>query len=230
MNELNRIRTEYDRRAQDAQLQIKYSPFNVTQLFFLQTQERLLLKLLKRYNLYPLSQSMILDVGCGSGSALLNMVGYGATVTKLFGIDLLTGRIQQAKNRQQPLGLVQADGSRIPFATSIFDLVFQFTVFTSVLDPALKGQIAAEMLRVLKPEGLIIWYDFWPDNPRNPQVKGVKPAEIKRLFPNCTFEFQRTTLAPPLARRVVPLSWLLAELLAKIPWLLSHYFVVIRKA
>jgi hypothetical protein len=62
---------------------------------------------------------------------------------------------------------------------------------------------------------MILWYDFWL-NPSNLQTKGFRPAEIKRLFPTCRFEFQRLTLAPPLARRLVPFSWLLAALLEKL--------------
>ena len=70
------------------------------------------------------------------------------------------------------------------------------------------------MLRVLrspdpasgKPGGMILWYDFWL-NPINPQTRGIRPAEIKRLFPNCLYEFHRITLAPPIARKLAPISW-----------------------
>ncbi len=127
-------------------------------------------------------------------------------------------------------GLAQVDGGYLPFPQGRFDLIFQFTVFSSILDTNLKQQVASEMLRVLRARGSIIWYDFWANNPRNPHVKGVSPAEIKSLFPNCIFDFHRVTLAPPLARRIVPISWLLAEMLAKVPWLLTHYLAFIRKA
>ncbi|MBU1614671.1 hypothetical protein KJ693_05080 [bacterium] len=37
----------------------------------------------------------------------------------------------------------------------------------------------------------------------NPDVRGVKKREIKQLFPNCTFDFHRTTLAPPITRPIL---------------------------
>ena len=43
--------------------------------------------------------------------------------------------------------------------------------------------------------------------PINPQTRSIRPAEIRRLFPNCRYDFRRISLAPPLARRTVPLSW-----------------------
>ena len=42
---------------------------------------------------------------------------------------------------------------------------------------------------------------FWL-NPTNPQTRGVRPAEIRQLFPGCSFKFERITLAPPITRRL----------------------------
>jgi len=88
------------------------------------------------------------------------------------------------------------------------------TAISSILDPGIRRNICADMLRVLrspdpasgKPGGMILWYDFWL-NPINPQTRGIRPAEIKRLFPNCLYEFHRITLAPPIARKLAPISW-----------------------
>ncbi len=38
------------------------------------------------------------------------------------------------------------------------------------------------MLRVLKPNGIILWYDYFISKPTNPDVKGVGKREIKRLL------------------------------------------------
>jgi len=35
-------------------------------------------------------------------------------------------------------------------------------------------KIASEMLRVLKVDGITVWYDFHMNNPQNPDVRGVK--------------------------------------------------------
>jgi hypothetical protein len=90
------------------------------------------------------------------------------------------------------------------------------------------------MLRVLrspdpasgKPGGMILSYDIWL-NPANPQTRGIRPAEIKRLFPNCRYEFHRITRAPPIARKVVPISWSLALFLEGLTIFNSHYLILI---
>ena len=230
-NEHRRLQSIYAQRETYPKNKGLYSHFNLANLFLIQTRERALLTLLKErgYTSAKLSTSKILAVGCGSGTELLNLATYGATSSQIFAIDLLAHRIKEAKVKNSQSGLAQADGRQLPFPDGQFNLLFQFTVFTSVLDSIFKQQIAAEMLRVLRLDGTIIWYDFWANNPNNPNVRGIKPAELKTLFPGCTFDFHRLTLAPPLARRVVPISWLLAELLAKIPPLLTHYLVAIQK-
>jgi hypothetical protein len=83
------------------------------------------------------------------------------------------------------------------------------------------------MMRVVKRNGLILSYDFWL-NPSNPQTRGLRPDEIRRLFPGCRFEFHRITLAPPIARRLVPASWLLCAFLEKLKIFNTHYLVAIR--
>ena len=92
----------------------------------------------------------------------------------------------------------------------------------------MKTNLAREMLRVLRPRGLILWYDFWL-NPTNPQTRGIRPAEIRQLFPGCRYRFRRITLAPPLARRILPLSWTLAMVLEKAKLFNTHYLVIIRR-
>ena len=86
------------------------------------------------------------------------------------------------------------------------------------------------MLRVLKPAGAIIWYDFRVDNPRNPNVRGIGAREIRSLFPGCAVRLSRVTLAPPIARAFVRLSWPLALMLESVPFLRTHYLALIRKA
>ena len=84
-------------------------------------------------------------------------------------------------------------------------------MFTSILDPTIKQRAAAEMLRVTKASGLMLWYDFCVDNPSNQSVRGIPKREILRLFPQCDIQFRRVTLAPPLLRgaRALPLARLL---------------------
>jgi len=58
-------------------------------------------------------------------------------------------------------------------------------------------------------------------------VKGIGKSEILRLFPNCKFNFNKITLAPPIARAIAPYSYLASYLLEKLKFLNTHYLVVI---
>ena len=80
-----------------------------------------------------------------------------------------------------------------------FDMILQSTMFTSILDPKMKRQVAAEMVRILKPDGFIVWYDFFVNNPQNSDVCGVPRREITALVPHCLINLRRVTLVPPLA-------------------------------
>lgn len=42
----------------------------------------------------------------------------------------------------------------------------------------MKRNISEEILRVLTPDGIILFYDYHMDNPSNSDVKGVRKKEI----------------------------------------------------
>lgn len=226
-HDLDRLREEYaerSRRGTDSQL---YSFFNPSYLFAIQQRQRLMLDLLKTHGYDKLHEMTILEVGCGSGKVLAEFVHYGASPSQTHGIDLLPNRLYQAQKRLCQSPIICADGQSLPFRSNTYDLVLQFTALSSVLDDTVKQRMAAEMLRVLKPTGAILWYDFWL-NPTNPQTKGIRKSEIRRLFPDCKYTFRQITLAPPLARRLVPISWTVASLMDKLRVLNTHYLVLIR--
>ena len=96
-------------------------------------------------------------------------------------------------------------------------------------DPDGYRAITVTLMRVVKPTGTILWFDFRVNNPRNPNVRGIGASEIRSLFPGCGVRLRSVTLAPPIARFVVPKSWIAACMLEKIPFLRTHYLGLIRK-
>lgn len=188
---------------------------------------RFLLSLLRKHDLNSLQQLKLVEIGCGSGGVLAEYFSLGASLDNLFGIDLLFDRIKEAKRKLPTSHIHNANAELLPFRPSSFDLVLQYTTFSSILDQSIKQKAANEMLRVLKPGGFIIWYDFWL-NPTNKQTQGIKPGEIRELFPNCTNDFHRITLAPPISRWITPRSFIIAVLLEKLKIFNSHYLVVIQ--
>jgi SAM-dependent methyltransferase len=225
-DEAARIRAAYAKR----QGGFRYSWFNPGHLLMAQQRERQLLALLRRRGFTALDTKKLLEIGCGTGYWLREFVKWGARPENVTGIDLLPDRVAEAR-RLSPATLKIDCGSAVnlDFPDATFDLVLQATAFTSILDARMKQRIASEMLRVLRGDGLILWYDYHVDNPWNPDVQGVKKPEIFRLFPGCQFTLQRITLAPPLSRILAPYSWLLCCLLERIPLLCTHYLGVIQK-
>jgi|YNPNPStandDraft_1061719.scaffolds.fasta_scaffold00016_46 SAM-dependent methyltransferase len=224
--ETRRIEAAYARRERGD----LYSWFNPGHLFLMQARERRVIGLMRRLGLTSWEGRRLLEVGCGNGLWLGEFIKWGAPPESLTGVDLLADRIAHARIRLAPrVGLARANAAFLPFTDASFDLVLQSMVFTSVLDSLMKEAMAREMLRVLKPGGLILWYDYHVNNPGNPDVKGVKRREIRQLFPGCQVKLEHLTLAPPLARILAPVSYLLCYLLEKLPFLTTHYLGIIRK-
>jgi SAM-dependent methyltransferase len=222
MSERQQIEAAYARRTVPAE---RYSLLSPPNLYMAHQRERELVRQLRRrgVNEDRLSRCRVLEVGSGSGGNLRRMIDYGVPAGNLFGFDLLFDRLEEAHRRYPEIAVAQADGTAIPFRREAFDLILHFGVFSSLHQSQTRRAFAAEMRRVLRPDGLILWYEFRVDNPRNPDVKAVTPAELRRLFPDCDCAFGRTVLAPPLTRFLYPRSPGLCELLGRIPFLLTHY-------
>jgi len=224
--EESRIQEAYARRKSGR----LYSRFNPGHLFLVQEREKRFVALLSRHGCVPLEEKRILEIGCGTGDLLRDFVKWGANPHNVAGVDLLPDRVSEALRLcPKEMRIARGNAANLSFPDGYFDLVIQSTVFTSVLDDQVKSQMASEMRRVVKPQGFIFWYDYHMNNPRNPDVRGVKSKEIRVLFPQCEIALQRITLAPPLARLLAPYSWLLCYFLSKVPWLCTHYIGVIRK-
>jgi ubiquinone/menaquinone biosynthesis C-methylase UbiE len=239
-NEAERIRQEYQRR--DRCLPEEYYSFgNSAVLFSYMQRGRAVIELLKKNNMFPLAQRKILDVGCGTGSWLADFEMWGSSRENLAGIELdrergIRAKIRFAAMEDDPEGISSkgadiriGDASHLPWSDAVFDIVIQSTVFTSILLDRMKEAIAREMSRVLKPGGIILWYDFFLDNPKNPNVKGVRLHEIRSLFPSFDVRLSRITLAPPIARRIVPITWIGAMMLEYAKIFNSHYLGCLRK-
>jgi hypothetical protein len=75
-------------------------------------------------------------------------------------------------------------------------------VFTSVLDDNFRKELALKMISMVKPNGIILFYDFKYNNPANKNVKRVSPRDIRNLFSSKHIKFYSVTLAPPISRKI----------------------------
>ena len=79
------------------------------------------------------------------------------------------------------------------------------------------------MIRVLRPDRKVLIYDYRISDPRNPDTVGIRKSEIQRLFTGLSLQVRSLTLAPPIARRIAPVSPLLAHGLEVLfPFLRTH--------
>lgn len=227
-DEETRIRRVYEARRG---LESRYSWLRPGHQLIMQSAERGLLAALRRAGIASLRDARVLEIGCGTGYWLRALVQWGAQPNAVAGIDLLADRLTQARGACAPsVMLAGASATALPFPEATFDVVMQVTMMTSVLSPDVRRGVAAEMLRVLRPAGVVLWYDFFVNNPRNPDVRGIGRAEIASLFPGCRVRMRRVTLAPPLSRLVAPLGALPAALLGAIPLLRTHYAGTVTRA
>jgi SAM-dependent methyltransferase len=226
--ETERILDEYARRKATLPADF-YALHRPANLFNYQGLQRAVLSALATAGQLPLSERRILDVGCGGGPGVGMFELFGASRHSISGIELNPEHLAVAQQRFSGADLRLGNAAELPWSDGLFDIVFQATMFTSILEPRLKQSIAAEMLRVLRGDGVVLWYDFHFNNPQNPNVRGIGRRELAALFPNCQIHLRRVTLAPPLARRLVPLSWPAARLLEQLRFLNTHYLATIRK-
>lgn len=172
----------------------------------------------------------LVEVGCGSGGNLLELMQLGFVAQHLQGIDLLPERVAQARALLPPaLHLLAGDASQAPIGPASQDIVYVSTVFSSLLDPGFQHRMAQAMWGWLKPGGAVLWYDFTVNNPRNPDVCGVPLARVQALFPQGSLTHHRVTLAPPLARAVCRVHPALYGLFNTLPLLRTHVLAWVEK-
>lgn len=226
--ERERIQREYARRREHVDESV-YAPWNDAAALSWSSRRRMAAKLLHANGVFPASQSRCLEIGCGSGGWLPDLIAFGAREANLSGIDLDESRVGQARAALPAADLRVGDASELPFADASFSLVVASTVLTSILSAGMRKSVANEVVRVLSPGGALLWYDFALDNPRNKNVRAVKRAEIVALFPTLRADVRSVTLAPPVARLVAPVSYTLATVLEAIPFLRTHLIGVLVK-
>jgi SAM-dependent methyltransferase len=195
-----------------------------------QERQRAMIRLLVRLGHTDLAGLRLLEVGCGGGGNLLELLRLGFAPTKLSGAELLPDRLARARQvLPEAVTLWGGDASALAIPAASQDIVFQSTVFSSLLDMGFQQHLADAMWRWVAPGGGVLWYDFVYDNPRNPDVRGVPLARIRQLFPQARVISRKVTLAPPIARLVCRLHPVLYPVLNALPLLRTHVLVWLEK-
>lgn len=230
-DEIARIRQVYDTRYRSAPGDYTYiwhtrNPVSYT---YRQARERAIITLLNHHNI-EFEEAKILDVGCGSGDFLRFAASLGGAPHNLHGVDLMEQRIESARVLcPSGVHLSVQDARYLSFEAHKFDIISQFTVFSSILDDATQRDVAAEMNRVLKSGGLLLWYDMKNRSAPTSNTQGITRAHLTQLFPGYVPLGQKL-LHHRWISRLARRSWLLCELVEGLPgWPHTHILALLRK-
>lgn len=218
-DETRAVAERYARRAAPG----RYSMLQPDVWQTVQERQRAMLRLFVQQGLTDLPALRVLEVGCGTGGNLLELLRLGFAPEHLAGAELLPDRLAQARAvLPAAVTLHGGDASQLPIPAASQHIVLQSTVFSSLLDDAFQQQLAAAMWRWVAPGGGVLWYDFTVNNPRNRDVRGVPLARLRQLFPQAAITHRRVTLAPPLARPLCRLHPALYPVANALPLLRTH--------
>jgi SAM-dependent methyltransferase len=190
-----------------------------------------MVRLFARLGWSDLSTRRVLEIGCGDGANLLDLLRMGFTPRNLAGIEATAERFARAM-QSLPAGviLMQGDPSLAKLPDESEDVVMLFGVFSSLLDAPFQWRLAQTVWRWVRPEGGVLWYDTAVGDAHDPAVRAVPLERIRELFPAGEVRhLQKITLTPPLARRACRWHPMLYSGFNLIPWLRSHVLAWIAK-
>jgi ubiquinone/menaquinone biosynthesis C-methylase UbiE len=115
---------------------------------------------------------MVLDVGCGNGFLLLEAAKH-LTSGNAIGIDIwkdgagrqrtdILRRNAQIEGVTPRIELKNSDARAMPFEAEMFDVILSSLALHHMGSGADREQALHEMIRVLKPGGVILLYDMFP--------------------------------------------------------------------
>jgi SAM-dependent methyltransferase len=177
----------------------------------------------------PASITLLLDVGCGDGHALLRLHDLLA-LDRSVALDVRMDRLTEIR-RAGPNGIhvLSASGLALPIRSGVVEVVSVLNIFSSVLDATLRRNLALEVDRVLQPGGIVLWYDVRRPNPRSHHVTAINRDELTRLFPGWVFDIHPVSLLPPVARHLGRFTTILYPPLNRFTFLRTHLGGAMRK-
>lgn len=224
MSEIENIKRRYEEREKNKKIKKHYSN-NLFSEYIAREREKHYENILKEV-FSDFSSIKVMEIGAGSGSNLSFFKRTKVPPENIFANELLPNRVEMLRKNHPDINIFPGNALELNFRGE-FDIVFQSTVFTSVLDDIFRQQLADKMWSMLKPDGIVLWYDFIFSNPANKDVRKVTKTDIRKLFPSAqSIIFHKATLAPPIGRKVGKLYNLINSLF---PFLRTHVIAIIYK-
>ena len=176
-------------------------------------QQEVAQRLLERLDLMKLEPARVLDLGCGTGYCIPELMSRYKRAD-IVALDIARPMLEQARRRGRWLHrprCVCGDAERLPFEDESFDLVFSNLMLQWCVD---LDVAFAELQRVLRPGGLLLFTSFGPDTLKElrdswAQVDGdthvnafldmhdVGDALVKTRFADPVMDVERITVTYP---------------------------------
>jgi ubiquinone/menaquinone biosynthesis C-methylase UbiE len=211
-----------------------YNWMNPVGLYMHQYVSRCLLSMLNRHGVF-LQGRRILDLGCGYGGWTRFFAELRRSSEDLVGIDVTPHRIYKARRVNPAPHLVVGDALSLPFRNETFDVVAAFDIFEHIGEAP--EEASREVYRVLKPKGLLIWFDLSPFPSSSDLIRGYSLKEVCSLFPRFKLlEYRHIFKGLRLgglfkfnSYHLSRKSFILAELMEKLPVKGNNLLALMRK-
>lgn len=132
-------------------------------------------RLWRRHAVREVAGGEVLDVACGTGDMVVELLKRGCTVT---GVDLSKEMLTIAEEKAHSCKYILADAEHLPFEDATFDAV---TCAFGVRNFVHLEQGLGEMLRVLRPGGRMVIMEL--ATPDNALVRSLYDIYANRLIP-----------------------------------------------
>jgi len=176
----------------------------------------------------------ILDVGCGGGGALFQLIRLGFEPKNITGIDIQEERLAQARKIYPQVNFVKGDATQMEFSDNSFDLVFESGMFATLPNDSVRKDIAREMVGVCKPSGYFVLVDWWTPKVGDPNYKALTRKELYKLFfvgsKTELIGVHRGALVPPVGRflsKHAPFAYFLVA--TCFPFLVGQVVYILKK-
>ena len=204
-----------------------YAGLSAAERYIHRSRDAAWIAMLRRNGVETLPGRTIAELGCGSGAFLHTLLHYGADAPLLRAIDVDPRRVARARDALPGISIAAGDIACLPYEAASFDLAFAFTAFSSMLDVQARRHAALESMRVLRPGGDLVVYDFWT-NPTNRHVRALPEPELRHMFGAHKIDVERVTLAPPVVR-LLRGRRALCRPLERLPFLRTHLLAAVKK-
>ncbi len=115
--------------------------------------------------LEKIPKGKLLDLGCGRGFHSRVFLDFGMNPENYFGVDITESMLSTARSILPTANYLNMSADNLSFNNATFDLILIFRLFTSIHDKNFRDAVFNEAMRVLKPDGSILYWDVIPPPP-----------------------------------------------------------------